>query len=349
MSEPKGRGAAWTEERAGDTALDPVTVLGAHILDVLGRPVKAIPPGQGSARLQEIRATAAGTAAGAGVDLAKLGARVLAIGALGDDLLGDMVAAAMARHGVDTSGLTRKTGAQTSATILPIRGNGERPALHVPGATPLLELADVDLGQVRRSRALLIGAPDALGAIVGDGRQTPIVALLVLAVIDVGVMIYGYFQTSAFGTLVGATAIIPYIIYFLITLAYAIKRRTTDSIPGAFTLGRWAWPVIGFVLAYTVLIMVVLSWMAETLLAWLQLGENAAEVAHQIHVHPQTVRYRLRQIHELFGDQLRDPDRRFELQLALRVRKLARSSMARRGTSARSALPDAEPAADGQL
>ena len=53
--------------------------------------------------------------------------------------------------------------------------------------------------------------------------------------IDLGVMIYGYFQTSAFGTLVGATAIIPYIIYFLITLAYAIKRRTTDSIPGAFT------------------------------------------------------------------------------------------------------------------
>ncbi len=81
--------------------------------------------------------------------------------------------------------------------------------------------------------------------------QTPIVALLVFGVIDLGVMIYGYFQTSAFGTLVGATAIIPYIIYFLITLAYAIKRRTTDSIPGAFTLGRWAWPVIGFVLAYT--------------------------------------------------------------------------------------------------
>jgi amino acid transporter len=93
-----------------------------------------------------------------------------------------------------------------------------------------------------------------------NGRtRTPIVALLVFAVIDIGVMIYGYFQTSAFGTLVGATAIIPYIIYFLITLAYAIKRRTTDSLPGAFNLGRWAWPVIAFVLGYTVLIMVVLS------------------------------------------------------------------------------------------
>jgi amino acid transporter len=92
--------------------------------------------------------------------------------------------------------------------------------------------------------------------------QTPVAALLVFAVIDVGVVIYGYFQTNTFGTLVGATAIIPYIIYFLITVAYAVKRRTTDSIPGAFTLGRWAWPVIGFVLVYTVLIMVVLSFPA---------------------------------------------------------------------------------------
>jgi amino acid transporter len=89
--------------------------------------------------------------------------------------------------------------------------------------------------------------------------QTPIVALLVFGVIDLGVMWYGYLQTSAFLTLVGATAIIPYIIYFLITVAYAVKRRTTDSIPGAFTLGRWAWPVIGFVLVYTVIIMLALS------------------------------------------------------------------------------------------
>jgi amino acid transporter len=97
---------------------------------------------------------------------------------------------------------------------------------------------------------------------INPRSQTPVVALLVFAVIDVGVVIYGYFQTNAFGTLVGATAIIPYIIYFLITVAYAVKRRTTDSIPGAFTLGRWAWPVIGFVLVYTVLIMVVLSFPA---------------------------------------------------------------------------------------
>jgi sugar/nucleoside kinase (ribokinase family) len=162
--------------KEGTGPLGPVTVLGAHILDVLGRPVGAIPPGQGSVRLTEIRATAAGTAAGPGIDLAKLGADVLAVGAVGDDLLGDVVAIAMARHGVDTSGLSRKQGVQTSATILPIRENGERPALHVPGATSLLELADVDLDRVGRSRALLIGGPDALGGIVGDGLAQVVAA-----------------------------------------------------------------------------------------------------------------------------------------------------------------------------
>jgi sugar/nucleoside kinase (ribokinase family) len=143
-------------------------VLGAHIMDVLGRPVEKIPPGQGSVRLKEIRATAAGTAAGTGVDLAKLGARVLAVGALGDDLIGDIVIAAMARHGVDTTGLVRKPGAQTSATILPIRPNGERPAFHVPGATRLLTRADINLEPIRDSRALLIGAPDALAGMTGE-------------------------------------------------------------------------------------------------------------------------------------------------------------------------------------
>src|ERR1700691_4395863 len=91
-------------QSTSEWSLGTVTVLGAHILDVLGPPLEMIPPGQGSARLKEIRATAAGTAAGTGVDLAKLGSKVRAVGALGDDLLGDMVLAAMARHGIDTTG-----------------------------------------------------------------------------------------------------------------------------------------------------------------------------------------------------------------------------------------------------
>ena len=64
--------------------------------------------------------------------------------------------------------------------------------------------------------------------------------------------------------------------------------------------------------------------LAATLLAWLESADNAEIAARHLHVHPQTVRYRLRQLTELFGDRLSDPDARFTLQAALRIRQLAR-------------------------
>ncbi|MGW7486766.1 PucR family transcriptional regulator [Streptomyces sp. NPDC054786] len=62
--------------------------------------------------------------------------------------------------------------------------------------------------------------------------------------------------------------------------------------------------------------------LAETLLAWLETRGGAPEIAERLGVHPQTVRYRLRQIRELWGGEMDDPDRRFELELVLRARRL---------------------------
>ncbi|MBM3666038.1 MAG: PucR family transcriptional regulator [Actinobacteria bacterium] len=58
----------------------------------------------------------------------------------------------------------------------------------------------------------------------------------------------------------------------------------------------------------------------RTALAYLSERGNAAAMARALHVHPQTARYRLAQLRELLGDQLDDPDARFELELALRSR-----------------------------
>jgi sugar/nucleoside kinase (ribokinase family) len=149
------------------TASPLVVCLGAHILDILGRPVTAIPPGQGSVLLEEIRLTAAGTAAGTAVDLAKLGARAVSMGAIGDDGIGGMLVSLLDARGVDTSRLARVRGVQTSATMLPIRPNGERPALHVPGATPHLRIEDVDLDLVAAADVLHVGGPDVLGRFSG--------------------------------------------------------------------------------------------------------------------------------------------------------------------------------------
>ncbi|GAB2851880.1 PucR family transcriptional regulator [Streptomyces deserti] len=62
--------------------------------------------------------------------------------------------------------------------------------------------------------------------------------------------------------------------------------------------------------------------LTETLLAWLLSGSNVPDVATRLHVHPQTVRYRLRQLEKLFGDALHDPDTRLDLILALRAEAL---------------------------
>jgi len=59
--------------------------------------------------------------------------------------------------------------------------------------------------------------------------------------------------------------------------------------------------------------------MSATLSAWLAEQGRLQAVAERLHVHPQTVRYRLGRLRELFGDALDDPQRRFELELALRV------------------------------
>ena len=145
-----------------------VVSLGIHILDVLGRPVTRIPPRQDVDLLEEIRLTVAGTAAGTSVDLAKLGASVLAMGAIGEDAAGNFIVDTMQRYGIDTNGLRRKQNVQTSATMLPIRPNGERPALHVLGANAELTPDDIDFDAIGAARHLHFGGTFLMPKLDGE-------------------------------------------------------------------------------------------------------------------------------------------------------------------------------------
>jgi hypothetical protein len=59
--------------------------------------------------------------------------------------------------------------------------------------------------------------------------------------------------------------------------------------------------------------------LTETLASWLRHAGARAAVAGELGVHPQTVRYRVARLRELFGARLDDPEARFELMLALRA------------------------------
>jgi hypothetical protein len=65
--------------------------------------------------------------------------------------------------------------------------------------------------------------------------------------------------------------------------------------------------------------------LTDTLRAWLDCQGRVDETARALEVHPQTVRYRLNQLREALGGALDDPEGRFELELALRVRTNVRS------------------------
>jgi len=137
--------------------------MGVHVLDVLVRPVEAIPEGQGGSLVDEIRITAAGSAGGTALTLAKLGARTLSAGAIGSDAVGEMLVALLERCGIDTSHLVRRDDVQTSATVLPIRPSGERPALHVVGANGTYGPDDAPWDAIATATHLHLGGPEFMG------------------------------------------------------------------------------------------------------------------------------------------------------------------------------------------
>jgi sugar/nucleoside kinase (ribokinase family) len=140
-----------------------VVAMGVHVLDVLVRPVSEIPAGQGGVLVEEIRMTAAGSAGGTALVLSRLGARVRSAGAIGGDALGDALLAALQRDGVDTAHLLRREGVQTSASVLPIRPDGSRPALHCVGANAAYGPDDVTDALLDGATNLHLGGPEFLG------------------------------------------------------------------------------------------------------------------------------------------------------------------------------------------
>ncbi|MQY04785.1 helix-turn-helix domain-containing protein [Actinomadura macrotermitis] len=62
--------------------------------------------------------------------------------------------------------------------------------------------------------------------------------------------------------------------------------------------------------------------LTETLRTWLVTRGTAAEIAGHLHIHPQTVRYRMRRIEQTLGDRLSDPEARFGIEAVLRAMEL---------------------------
>lgn len=147
-----------------------VSVIGLYILDILGRPVSSIPRNSNVEFIDEIRLTVAGTAGGTVVDCAKLGLKALAVGAVGDDEKADFVLHKLETTGIDVSLMQRIQGVPTSATILNIRPNGDRPALHQRGASDHFILDENQVNRALDAHFVHVGGTGLLAGL--DGPPT---------------------------------------------------------------------------------------------------------------------------------------------------------------------------------
>src|SRR5204862_105062 len=84
-------------------------------------------------------------------------------GAIGTDAVGEMLVGLLDRAGVDTALLARRDDVQTSASVLPIRPSGERPAFHVVGANAAYGPEDVDYDALAGASHLHLGGPEFMG------------------------------------------------------------------------------------------------------------------------------------------------------------------------------------------
>lgn len=140
-----------------------VAAVGVHVLDTHVLGIESIPAGSEGQLVETIRMSPAGTAGGTAVVLARLGAQVRSYGAVGTDPVGDTLLALLAREGVAVDGLVRKAEAQTSASVLPVRPNGDRPAWHCIGANGAFTLDDLPADLLDGVTHLHLGGPEFLG------------------------------------------------------------------------------------------------------------------------------------------------------------------------------------------
>lgn len=132
--------------------------VGIAALDQVFR-VDAMPARPEKYRSNALHVTGGGTAANAAVAAARLGARVMFCGVLGDDRVGDEIVAGLAAEGVDCGGIRRVAGRRSPLSAILVDAAGER--LIVSYADPELPWSTDHLPQA---------LPAGVDAVLGDTR-----------------------------------------------------------------------------------------------------------------------------------------------------------------------------------
>ena len=102
-----------------------VVCVGHAALDLIYR-VDALPPRPTKVPAKSLTMSGGGMAANAACAVVRLGGAARQVGAIGDDVFGDLVVGELVRYGVDVAHLARVAGASTSVSSIVVEASGER-------------------------------------------------------------------------------------------------------------------------------------------------------------------------------------------------------------------------------
>ena len=145
--------------------------MGFYTFDCLGWPFTAVPPGGGCYFIDELTMAVSGAAGVAAIAAAKMGLKTLAIGGVGEDLMGDWVLQRMKHFGVDDSMMQHQPGWRTSSSIVTTRADGSRPALHMKGATGNFVVQPKDYAKVTDAKVFHLGGVGLMDAMDGEPNR----------------------------------------------------------------------------------------------------------------------------------------------------------------------------------
>lgn len=214
--------------------------IGLTTLDVVARPIDALPEGEGTTLIEGIAVAPAGTAAGAAMVAARLGVETRLAGSVGGDLTGRFVRMALEEQGVGTDLLETIPGFPTSTTVLAVDSKGRRPNFHALGAGLFAPTGEAVLADAGRSAFLHyggIGGPKLDG---GAGQAVIKAAKAGGAIVTCDLISP---QSTALAEL---ERLLPDVDYFMpsVAEAFALSRRDDLASAADFFLARGARAVI---------------------------------------------------------------------------------------------------------
>lgn len=152
-------------------------VLGNFVVDIIGKPLDALPERGRLLLLDTLETHVGGNGPNTAGALGRLGAAVSVVGRVGEDLYGRFLIERLEGWGVDTGLVVRDPERATGVTLVAVDRTGERSFIHHFGANAAFSPADLDWSRAAGARHLHLASHFVLPALDGP----PAAALLVEA------------------------------------------------------------------------------------------------------------------------------------------------------------------------